>query len=505
MIRLNFKTQIKLSISIVWILINSISCFSQGRNSVWLLGDQAKARISFSDTSYNITSETRTIPFRDTQGNISDENGNLLMSSNGVFIADATGDTMMDGGGLNPGWGVSNYPDGLPMPHANLFLPMPGDSNIYILIHQVAEIAAPVGLDALEIYYSIIDISQNGGLGKVVSKNNVALTGVFSWGYAACKHANGRDWWITAMNDVANGLHTFLLTPDTLQYLGLQTFPSQNFPYGFAGQPLFSPDGTKFAFGGSYGINGMNYQSSVTLLNFDRCDGTFSLDTVIDFSDNYVSFASAFSPNSKYLYFASTEHLYQYDIDAGGLIPHQLVATNDTFLSAPPVFYTDFFQLYLAANGKIYMSSGSSVKHLHEINYPDSSGTACDVQLHNVFTNCFFIGVPNHPNYYLGAKTGSPCDTLTSINDPPEHDFRFKVFPNPTMDGNFNILYLLPQNQPGKLEVFDINGRRIYEMNLPHWSAMQEVSLLKSVSSGVYNCVITSGVERGRMKVVVYR
>ena len=82
---------------------------------------------------------------------------------------------------------------------------------------------------------------------------------------------------------------------------------------------------------------------------------------------------------------------------------------------------------------------------------------------------------------------------------------RFKVFPNPVMDGNFNILYLLPQNQPGKLEVFDINGRRIYEMNLPHWSTMQEVNLPKSISSGVYNCVITSGGERGSAKVVVYK
>jgi hypothetical protein len=84
------------------------------------------------------------------------------------------------------------------------------------------------------------------------------------------------------------------------------------------------------------------------------------------------------------------------------------------------------------------------------------------------------------------------------------HDFRFNVAPNPT-HGNFKITYLLPQNQPGKLEVFDINGWRIYEMNLPHWSTMQEVSLPVSVSNGVYNCMITSGGERGSKKVVVYR
>jgi hypothetical protein len=42
-------------------------------------------------------------------------------------------------------------------------------------------------------------------------------------------------------------------------------------------------------------------------------------------------------------------------------------------------------------------------------------------------------------------------------------------------------------------------------MNLPPWSTIQEVILPKSISSGVYNCVITSGGERGSKKVVVYR
>jgi hypothetical protein len=161
----------------------------------------------------------------------------------------------------------------------------------------------------------------------------------------------------------------------------------------------------------------------------------------------------------------------------------------------------------LAANGKIYVTSGSSVQHLTVINSPDSAGLACDVQQHSIdlVDYLHLRSVPNHPNYYLGCDTtlGCPCLT-TGIEELEGHEFRFNVAPNPT-NGNFKITYLLPQNQPGKLEVFDINGRRIYEMNLPQWSTMQEVILPKSVSSGVYNCVITSGGERGSKKVVVYR
>jgi hypothetical protein len=97
---------------------------------------------------------------------------------------------------------------------------------------------------------------------------------------------------------------------------------------------------------------------------------------------------------------------------------------------------------------------------------------------------------------------GCPCLT-TGIEEPGGHDFRFNVAPNPT-NGNFKITYLLPHNKTGKLEVVDINGRRIYEMNLPPWSTMQEVNLPKSISAGVYNCMINSGGERGSKKVVVY-
>ena len=159
--------------------------------------------------------------------------------------------------------------------------------------------------------------------------------------------------------------------------------------------------------------------------------------------------------------------------------------------------------MYLAANGKIYISSGSSVKHLHEMNYPDSAGIACDVQLHNVFTNCFFIGVPNHPNYYLGRLVGSPCDTLTGIHDLAAHDFRFSISPNPN-NGNFRIMYLLPQNKSGTLQIFNITGKEIYHQNLPLWSTAKYISLPK-IADGVYQCTITSNNQRVNKKLVVVR
>ena len=60
------------------------------------------------------------------------------------------------------------------------------------------------------------------------------------------------------------------------------------------------------------------------------------------------------------------------------------VAIYDGFASPFPPFYTTFFNMYLAANGKIYTTSGSTVLHIHEMNYPNNAGLACDVQQHAI-------------------------------------------------------------------------------------------------------------------------
>jgi hypothetical protein len=499
------RLSILILLSSLLLFTSSTSLFGQGLNSTWLMGYQSKVRVNFTDTSYTLTPENRTIPFIDTQGNISDFNGNILMSSNGYFIADATGDTMMNGNGLNPNQCTEDYgaSNGMFLSYGNIFLPMPDDTTKYVLFHQTCDYNNPPIIPK-QIYYSIIDITMNNGMGAVVSKNNIASNGLYAGGITACKHGNGRDWWIIALSENGTTIYTFLLTPNLVAYSGQQSFSILS-NSGMSGQPVFSPDGERFSFRNGY-TNGTTWYNYLNIFDFDRCSGIFQLDTTIVYSDNYGwGWGTMFSPNSQYLYFATSQTIYQVDVTASNIsATQQVVAVNDTFLSAPPVFYTNFYLMYLAANGKIYISSTNSVLHLHEMNYPDSAGVSCDVQLHNIYTTHFYIGVPNHPNYYLGALTGSTCDTLTSSIELPEHEFRFSVSPNPS-NGQFKIMYLLPQNRKGKLEVFDVNGRKVYEMNLPQWSTMQVVSLPARAASGVYNCVISSGDIRVNKKIAVIR
>jgi hypothetical protein len=446
------------------------------------------------------------MPFLGTQANISDANGNLLMASNGIWIANATGDTMLNGGGLNPSPFTSNWMFGLPISFSNTFLSFPNDSINYLLIHSTLWSTLFPALSG--IYYTKVDLSLDGGLGGVSLKNDTIFSDSLSWGIGACRHANGRDWWVVAMRDREPELYTLLLTPNGIDTVFVQPINFASNRVGNVSSLVFSPEGDHllYCLPRDQGSGGSVANGTVLIFDFDRCTGLVNNMNSIEASPSSYLWGLAFSSSGNYAYACNSNYIFQIDMNN---LSVNTVAQYDGYISPPgdPCCATSFMNMYLAANGKIYVTSGSSVQHLTVINYPDSAGFACDVQQHaiDLVDYLHLRSVPNHPNYYLGCDTtlGCPCLT-TGIEELNGHDFRFNVAPNPT-SGSFKITYLLPQNQPGKLEVFDINGRRIYEMNLPHWSTMQEVSLPVSVSNGVYNCMITSGGERGSKKVVVYR
>ena len=269
----------KKNFTILCCMVLSLMGYSQGVNNLWLLGVETvldpyttstKATVDFSSGSPNIIPTNRKMKFFETEGNIADINGNLLISSNGIWIANAFGDTMLNGSGLNPSpftnsW--SNY--GLPIPNGNVILPYPGDSTKYILFHMTANTGA--NLMATELYYTVIDMTLDGGFGGVILKNQIAIQDTLSWGIGCCKHANGRDWWVTVLKDGTDIVHNLLLTPN-----GIDTILTQNLmvpPHLHCGtQPVFSPDGKKFAY--VYSI-GSIWIFNARIFDFDRCSGIF--------------------------------------------------------------------------------------------------------------------------------------------------------------------------------------------------------------------------------------
>ena len=478
------------------IIFISTFSFGQGENNIWLLGystgtDQytssQKATIDFINGTPSIIPNVRKMKFSGTQGNISDKNGNLLMSSNGIWIANANGDTMLNGSDLNPGLFADNHPYGSTIPNGNIFLPFPGDSNKYALIHQIGNYQ--LNLACGELFYSIIDMSLDSGLGGVMIKNQIALQDTFCWGLGACKHANGRDWWIVTIKENSNKLYLTLLTPNGITNVSSQTFPSLISDLGNVSQPVFSNDGNKFAFTTSHWVGGSSpWNLQLNYFDFDRCTGNLSNYTALDLSDGNMGVGTAFSKNSEFLYVATTQHVFQINT-ISPIMTFDTVATYDGFLSATSP--TIFGLLYLAEDNKIYITSGNYGVDLHIINNPDSAGIACDVQQHVLHVPCYHDWtVPAHPNSFLGSEPGSLCDSLTTGISKNLHDFNLSIAPNPS-NGNFSLNYLLPQNKTGVFEIYDMDGRKVYSQILSQWSTIGLITLL-NLTTGFYQCVIKS-------------
>lgn len=483
----------------------------QGMNSHFLLGYDTglfdtnvvstKAILKFDSLSYTLTPANFKMPFMASQGNLSDEGGNLLMVSNGCWIADATGDTMQNGGGLLPNSYSTVWCDaisGIPYPQSSVFVHHPSDTNLVYLLHQSG--TSVFNYKSNGLYYTLIDKSLNNGLGSVVTgqKNQTVFSTSLNPYIAICKHANGRDWWILNLRDSIDMIYTTLLSPSGFSPPVGQSLGFSPPPLYFDGQINFSLDGKKFAY--CYCLyTGTSYTYYVRIMDFNRCTGQLSNSLQMTFTDPNVGLGMSFSPDSKKLYVSSIDKIYQYNLDTLNIAASlDLVAINDGYYSPYPPFQTDFFLMTLAANGKIYISSGNGVIDMHYINYPDSDGVACDVQQHALHLPCFYVrGHVYHPNYYLGCDTtlGCPCLVNTGLTENGGHDFKAKLSPNPGRVG-FDILYLLPQNKSGVLSIFDLQGRLMHSETLPPWSTRQSISA-GNWSSGVYQVIIESDGERG--------
>ncbi len=282
------------------LLIHTFIATGQGYNHQWLLGNNPfinfpNGRGLFDTNSETFISEYRKMSFKGTQANISDVNGNLLMASNGIWIANATGDTMLNGGGLNPSPFTSNWMFGLPISFSNIFLSFPNDSINYLLIHSTLWSTLFPALSG--IYYTKVDLSLDGGLGGVSLKNDTILSDSLSWGIGACRHANGRDWWVVAMRDREPELYTLLLTPNGIDTVFVQPISFASNRVGNVSSLVFTPDGDHllYCLPRDQGSGGSVANGTVLIFDFDRCTGLVNNMNSIETSTSSYLWGLAFS------------------------------------------------------------------------------------------------------------------------------------------------------------------------------------------------------------------
>lgn len=372
----------------------------EGCITIMTFGDIAGVNLS--------DNQTINMNFNDTNVSMSDQNGSLIFYYNGVYIENAQFNKMENGDTLNL-WEEL----GSDMPQGAIAFPYPGDPEKYILLHETeGYIESPLwGFQAIALYYSIIDMTTNNGLGKVVQRKTLIISDTLTYGQlSAVRHANGRDWWVLIGKSHTNQFYTLLIDPSGIHNLGTQsTGPSKKEGFGYS---TFSPDGTKYV--SSQGIDfGPNWEY-LYIYDFDRCSGTISNGQEIHLVGNAGS-GIAISPNSRYLYCPVEEQIFQFDIKSNDILSSKKVVALYNGHKDP--FPTKFDKCFLAPDNKIYIVTSSGSRTLHLINRPDEEGALCDVRQPGIRLPCYNArSFPNYPNYRLGPIDASNCDSLNLDN-----------------------------------------------------------------------------------------
>jgi len=416
--------------------------YAQSCDAQWILSYNTST-LNFGLDTVSLDTIPGNMPMISTDANICDSGGNLLYFTNGIYIADRNGNMLLNGDSLNPcPFTSQEFSNGLDIGQAAIFLPKPGSFRYYYLIHFSNDTDSNSRPGTL--YYTVIDKEGNYGLGAAIEKNVPFFKGTIlrEGGMTACKHANGRDYWIVMAGHYTNTFYTFLLKPDTIVGPLIQNIgPVYNDPYDW-GCSKFSQDGSKFVTSCAAGL--------VLVMDFDRCSGEFSNATTIvnnappPFQPISGASSVEFSPNGRYVYVCNVVNLNQYDLFADTIQDSIQLYLSDS---------SDFYQMdkfQVAPNGKIYgCPYNGGLYALHVINSPDAKGDSC----HFVYGGQSTLSLnsnelPNMINYNLGPLISSGCDTIPNgLNQVAENNL-LRIMPNPAdkylyvemgMQGNYEF------------------------------------------------------------------
>ncbi|MBK8846992.1 MAG: hypothetical protein IPO27_10770 [Bacteroidetes bacterium] len=318
---------------------------AQNKNSVWVFGDSAG--IDFSNVNVPMPIGT-SIDGRGSCVSISDSIGNLALyaatfSNGGYSTKIFNGNHQQIQGGDSIA-GSAWYNELVLIPNPNNY------SQYYIF---------SVGVDGFinGLYYTLIDISLNNGIGGVLSRNVQLDTVNNGDRISAVKHGNGRDWWIISKYaDVSLTKHNrfYIHKVDTggITYIATQDFYNAT-DAGFQ-KIIWHPSGSKFM--------NLNIAGYLEELNFDRCSGfiavyrTMYTEIPAPYCCRYF-WEGAYSKSGNVFYASTTGINSQFS--QGYLLQYNLLDSNPTLtVDTLDTFDTPIGTgvLRLAPDNKIYFS-----------------------------------------------------------------------------------------------------------------------------------------------------
>ena len=325
---------------------------------------------------------------------MSDTNGSLLFCTNAIRIVNREGKIMPNGSNL-----IGDH-------HASmgtLIVQQPGSDHLYYVFTVSKEFPDNNGM-----FYSIVDMNLDGGLGDVTSDKNIPLDRAWAASnkLTSVRHDNGEDVWIITRNFKTDQYYVaFLLTANGLSTEGVISPVPWRADMNNEGSMKVSPD-KKFLAAAyrEHELQNEDLKQSLDIGSFNATSGEIDILYTItknlnDWSSQYQPYAVEFSPDSKLLYVTyynedgdKLMELYQYDMQ---YVEDSLqFKESEIFIARGPVQ-----GLQLARDGKIYTTiprHGIAREYLSVIHEPWKRGIECNFQADEVY-----LGNDRKVHHYL--------------------------------------------------------------------------------------------------------
>lgn len=334
---------------------------AQKQGAFWYFGNRAGVNFSSGSPVADGNGQMNNL---EGVASISDKDGNLLFYTDGQTVYNSTHNVMQDGTGLQ-GHNSSTQ--------SAVIVPIPSNPNRYYIFTVYENAGA--------LRYSVVDMRGGGGLGRVITKNQLLLSSAPEK-ITAVLASNETDVWVISHGYGNNTFYVWkitgagLNTTATTQNIGSthgNAASAGNVKGESRGYMKASPDGRKIAVavaGEAFGFGqGQVRNGFVEVLDFDPSTGVLSNpirfddgnkpSAVTTYSDVY---GVEFSPNSRYLYTTGwgfrggSRQCLQIDLKAGNNAAVQASAFLVASYNNDNQRRGHFGGIQLAMDGKIYIS-----------------------------------------------------------------------------------------------------------------------------------------------------
>jgi gliding motility-associated-like protein len=360
---------VKFFIGILLFLLWHQTCTAQGEANNWYFG--VRAAISFNSGSPQPVFNSQ-MSTAEGCSSMSDRDGNLLFYSDGYFIWNRNHQRMTNNGLFSV---IGDNSDGS---QTGVIVPWPNNDSLYYVFS--------IGQLGGNLYYSVVNINRNGGLGEVINKKVLLQSGVCEK-LTAVRHCNKRDYWVVSHKFNSDEYCSFIVNP-TGPISTPVLSPTGNFIVNSNGMEFSntmgylknSPDGRLLA--AAHYVN-----DYVELTDFNTTTGVVSNPRKLYVRPQGVispvfdgAYGIEFSHDSRVLYVSShygpphndTTALYQFDVTQTS---EAAIQASRFFIYGADWSYNTLTALQLGPDRKIYVAKYGD--YLSVINRPEILGSGC--------------------------------------------------------------------------------------------------------------------------------